>query len=660
MHFLTGKILRLSPSIETRDLPDGTRLMKQIVRAEYLALTPAQQRIFNLFDGHNTVEEVLHNLLIQGQHPGIRAFYDLVLNGITKGFLCEAAEAASALGPKAQPARLPAGGLGSIGFSLLLIVVGGAVLGWWILTGSEALGWTDLVAGQNALLDWFKVLLFLSLGLSSSYALAGSVLTNFGRQAYAARIRWDRLVPFFALDTRDAFMGGRLCEIAVALRALAAPLLLAAISWLVESEAGMLASCFTGLILGSPFGGTPAHNLLHALFRIEYQLPRCAEKFLNTKLFAQMFNWNEKLVEEKYLLTHSTYAICWLGVLFQFASGLLERFGNALIRNLSQQLAVASQAALMINIALLALVIAATIVFACWLVGRGVYRLLAPRLFPAESGLLRRHVESTRPTEDLVLRFLGHNLLFCQLAPDVLKSVAQAMKHIVVQRGTKIIRERDPGDAMFLVYAGRVEVTKEDEAGQEQAVATLGPGDVFGEIALLDQVPRTSNVRSTEITSLFVLSKADFERLLVTALGAEKIKEIVQVCAFLRRNKLFSDWHPQALMNLAHKFAFQDFPAGGVVIQQDLPNEFFYLVYAGEFAVRKDGQPVATLGPGDFCGEISLLRDMPATAEVAARHAGRCLKLGKEDFLRFVSHDFLTGLAIEKALEARLEERKAA
>lgn len=634
--------------------------MKQIARVEYVALTPAQQRIFDLFDGQRTVEEVLHSLLVRGEHPGIRAFYDLVLNGIARGFLFEGEEPSETVAPPARTASSLPAVAGSIVFSLLLLGMGGALLGWWMLVGSEALGWPHLISNENALTDCFKVLLFLSLGLSMSSILAGSVLTHCGRRAYQARIRWDRLVPFFALDTRDAFMGGRACEIAVALRALCAPFLLATVSWLIESEAGMLASCFAGLILGSPFGATPVHNLLHALFRMGYQLPRCAETFLSTKLFAQMFNWKEKLVEEKYLLTYSTYAICWLGILFQFANRLLERHGNALIRNLSQQLALASQAALLVNIALLALVIAATIVFVCWLVGRGIYRLLAPRLFPAESGLIRHQVGKARPAEDHVLQFLGSNLLFSSLAPEVLKSVAAALKYVVTEPGTTLIRERDPGDAMFVVYSGKVEVLKEDDAGDQGKVAELGPGDVFGEIALLDQVPRTSSVRSLEATSLFVLSKADFERLLVTALGAGKIKEIIQICAFLRRNVLFNDWHPQALLNLARKFGFQEFPAGSVVIHENQPNDSFYLVYEGEFAVNKHSSRVAALGPGDFCGEISLLRDTLATAEVKAVRAGRCLKLGKEDFLQFVSHDFLTGLAVEKALETRLEEKEAA
>jgi CRP-like cAMP-binding protein len=644
MRALSTKTLRLSGAIEVRELRDGTRLLKQLARAEYLALTPSQWVILEMFEGRRTVEDILQYLLTQRGHPSIRAFYDLVLSAWNKGFLVEMEDAADASSGPAPVERLTPNAAGSIGVSLLLIAL-----------GSYAFLETPIVFGYESV-DWLQLVFFVSLGVSLSYALAGATLTGFGRQAANARVRWDRGLPFFFLDTRDAFMGGRLCEIAVSLRALSTPFLLALLAVLAESHNGLLGGGLTMLIVGCPFGATPAHTLLHALFRKEYQLPRCAEKFLNTKLVAQVFNWKEELAEERYLMTFSAYAIAWLGVVFYYSN---ELFSLLLFQNQTRPLALATQLILSVNIAALALAAAGILGFLLWLLARGAWRLLAPRLFPAEGAVARR-VSGQRPPDAELERFLTGNLLFSQLEPGVLQEVIAAMKFVVVEPGATIIRERDLGDAMFVVFTGRVEVSREDEAGHEQRVATLGPGDVFGEIALLNTVPRTSTVRSSDRSGLLMLGKEDFEKLLLRALGAERIRETVQICAFLRRNALFSDWHPQALMSLAHKFAFEDCPAGRVVIEQDQPNNAFYLIYEGEFRVRQDGQAVALLGPGDFAGEISLLHNVPATATVVAEHTGRCLRLGKADFLQFVSHDFLTGMAIESALEARLEQRRAA
>ena len=206
----------------------------------------------------------------------------------------------------------------------------------------------------------------------------------------------------------------------------------------------------------------------------------------------------------------------------------------------------------------------------------------------------------------------------------------------------------------MLFRSGLVEVQKEDEAGALRPVARLSRGDVFGEIALLQQVPRTSSVIALEDTELFALKRADFDRLLLSTLGAKKIQEVVQVCAFLRRNAIFADWPPHALMKVAGQFTFQDCTAGATVLNEGRHNESFYIVYEGEFGVRKAGQQVATLGPGDFCGEISLLQGTAASADVAALRNSRCLKLGKDSFLQLVSRDFLTGVAIERTSDKRV------
>ncbi|MBI3875697.1 MAG: cyclic nucleotide-binding domain-containing protein, partial [Verrucomicrobia bacterium] len=501
--------------------------------------------------------------------------------------------------------------------------------------------------------EWLWLLALVAAGLSVSHLLAGFALSGLGRQVYAPVLRLDHGLPYFSVDVRDAFMGGRMTEVCVALQTLAGPFVLAVVAGLWDLPNALLASWLTMLILTSPFGHTPAHNILHALFRKEYELPKCAERFLNTKMVAQMFNWRETLHEERYFLAYSTYAILWLGLVYRFASRMLETQGNAFADLLTRTGAPSGRWTMLVVFTLLALFVAAPLAYGAWVLLRGGYRLLAPRLFNAESALRRRPDGSHRPETAQVTRFLANTLLFSQLPLEELEKVAAAMKFIRVEPGTFLVRERDFGNLLFIVHTGSVEVLKENEAGEPLRVATLGAGDVFGEIGLLDEVPRTSSVRSTGAATLFTLKKEDFERLLVQTLGAKKIKEIVQVCAFLKRNPLFAEWHPQPLLRLSGAFAFQDFNPGDVVIQENKPNDSFYLVHDGQFEVRKKGQPCATLGPGDFCGEISLLRHTPATAEVAAVKPGRCLKLGKNDFFQLVSQSFLTGLTIETALDAR-------
>jgi CRP-like cAMP-binding protein len=90
----------------------------------------------------------------------------------------------------------------------------------------------------------------------------------------------------------------------------------------------------------------------------------------------------------------------------------------------------------------------------------------------------------------------------------------RAHRLFVVERhgaGEVIFRQGDPGDCAFFVRAGRVEVI--DEASG-RVLATLGPGDHFGEMALLDGSPRNATVRAVDPVELAVLGKDNFLRML--------------------------------------------------------------------------------------------------------------------------------------------------
>jgi len=630
---LNDQKLRLTRSLERKDLPDGTRLLKQTSRGEYLALNTQQESILAEFDGKQTVQEVLQGLLHAQGHPKIRAYYDLVLAAQAKGFLHEGDTEPPSAQAKGRRWNVRCTPTGALALALCLI-----------LGGASAVAVADVSLIPSAP-GWFLTLLSVSVGLSLANLLAGAVLSGLGREVYRPEVRLDLVLPFFSVDTRDALMGGRRVEALTALQMLAAPFGLALMGWVLDSTPVFLAGWVMALLLASPFGGSPAHALLHALFRKQHELPRCADTFLNQKFLAQLFNWKESLTEERYFIMHSTWAVLWLGAVFRFASELMARQANV---NPNVLFDPGAQTVIL----LLALVVAAPLAYGLWLVLKAGHRLLAPRLFSAEGKL--NFDGGRRPSPDETVKFLSSTLLFSQLSEAELRPVAEAMEFLTVKPGTHIIRERDRGDLMFVLHHGRVEVQKEDEAGSRRPVAQLGRGEVFGEIALLQQIPRTSSVVALEATELFALKKADFDRLLLSTLGAKKIQEAVQVCAFLRRNSIFADWPPHALMKVAGQFAFQDCAAGVQVLSEGRHNESFYIVYEGEFGVSKGGAQIATLGPGDFCGEISLLQGTAASANVAASRHSRCLRLGKESFLQLVSRDFLTGMAIERTSDERV------
>jgi CRP-like cAMP-binding protein len=80
--------------------------------------------------------------------------------------------------------------------------------------------------------------------------------------------------------------------------------------------------------------------------------------------------------------------------------------------------------------------------------------------------------------------------------------------------GQQVVGQGEPGDSLFIINRGQVEVLHDDGHG-ERRVNTLDEGDYFGEMALLEGEPRIATVRTTMQTELYSLSRADFSELLV-------------------------------------------------------------------------------------------------------------------------------------------------
>jgi len=95
--------------------------------------------------------------------------------------------------------------------------------------------------------------------------------------------------------------------------------------------------------------------------------------------------------------------------------------------------------------------------------------------------------------------------IFTPLSPAVLEGLAARLEPVKVAAGDVIVRQGDPGERFYIVASGEVEVVID---GQVQG--TQGPGDHFGEIALLRDLPRTATVAARTDAELFALEREDF------------------------------------------------------------------------------------------------------------------------------------------------------
>ncbi|MGK3988193.1 cyclic nucleotide-binding domain-containing protein [Sorangium sp. So ce136] len=117
---------------------------------------------------------------------------------------------------------------------------------------------------------------------------------------------------------------------------------------------------------------------------------------------------------------------------------------------------------------------------------------------------------SRNPELVVQLREIG---LFGGLGDHVLQGLADTLELVELQPGAVAFREGDSGREMFVLLAGEMEVLKRSKRDVEARVAVLGPSDWFGEMSILDVMPRSATVRAISPSRLMRVTAHDLDAL---------------------------------------------------------------------------------------------------------------------------------------------------
>jgi CRP/FNR family cyclic AMP-dependent transcriptional regulator len=104
--------------------------------------------------------------------------------------------------------------------------------------------------------------------------------------------------------------------------------------------------------------------------------------------------------------------------------------------------------------------------------------------------------------------------LFSGLKPMALDLVSRIANEETFKRGETIFRHGDPGEKLYLILEGKVRISRTVPGMGEEALAVLGPGQLFGEMALLDESPRSADAHVHEACRLLAVPRDGFDDLL--------------------------------------------------------------------------------------------------------------------------------------------------
>jgi CRP-like cAMP-binding protein len=119
--------------------------------------------------------------------------------------------------------------------------------------------------------------------------------------------------------------------------------------------------------------------------------------------------------------------------------------------------------------------------------------------------------------KDSITEKLKSISFFSDMSDYDLQQIAEITEEKTYAKGEAIIEERTSAERFFIIYHGKIEITKQFEDGEQFVLAVHSDGDFFGEMALLDEGPRSASARAVEATSVLEITRPNFETLLYKA-----------------------------------------------------------------------------------------------------------------------------------------------
>jgi CRP-like cAMP-binding protein len=109
---------------------------------------------------------------------------------------------------------------------------------------------------------------------------------------------------------------------------------------------------------------------------------------------------------------------------------------------------------------------------------------------------------------------LRKSFLFRGLSNDALDALAQKVRARTVPEGSVLMRRGDTGDSLFMISEGWFKIVTQDANGEELIINKTGPGETIGEMALVDEAPRSATVIAISDAKVFELKKDAFQEIL--------------------------------------------------------------------------------------------------------------------------------------------------
>jgi len=289
--------------------------------------------------------------------------------------------------------------------------------------------------------------------------------------------------------------------------------------------------------------------------------------------------------------------------------------------------------------------------------------ILDNRIPPADEPLLQAKIDTAgvRMTVTDLVAAIKKLPLYGTLTP---LQIREFLIHATVhqpQAGDTVFKRDEFANSVYSILEGEVGIQiNPDDPGE---LVRLGPGQFFGEMALISGRRRTSSVVATARSLLLEVDRNTMVRLVRSV---KEIKRIIDSAAVVRQIKTYLAPHvDDALLDgVVRSSEVVEFKRDDVLIEEGKTDDSVYLIRKGSVTVssRVSGKDVvlAYVPAGNYVGEIALITHRPRTATVKAAIATEAIRMDSAGFRALLDRDPELRHHIENRLEVRLAERQQA
>ena len=108
------------------------------------------------------------------------------------------------------------------------------------------------------------------------------------------------------------------------------------------------------------------------------------------------------------------------------------------------------------------------------------------------------------------LAVLRKHPIFCDLDPEALDQLCRYAKHSTLKRGATIYAKGEPGNSLVAVISGTVKISVSSSDGRSAILNLIGPGEIVGEVAVLDGRARTADCTANTNCEIFIIDRREF------------------------------------------------------------------------------------------------------------------------------------------------------